>query len=348
MLVKYTGFSNDEKVFSEIREKRLPVIIGGEGNLAEAAERMLRQKGFDEIFHVLIDTSDYDIRIISDVPYKEFVFFHGFLESYALEPERFSKINGCRGVYYLSEIYGTEKITYPYYIDHENEFELIYRLLEDEISKDSLKAYLNAKVNEDAKGLHRLVEKPQYFGGAFLQVPQNGYFVDCGAYQGDSVCDYVNWTKGKYKGIMAFEPEHGNAEKLKEYIKREKLHDVAVIEKGAYDKAVRLCFSTCNEMSRIQEKGDAEIYTETIDKAAGDTEVTFIKMDIEGAELQALKGAEKIIQKYHPVLAVSAYHKASDLIDLSAQIRNYYNGYRFYFRLHKEIPIDAVLYAVPY
>ena len=73
----------------------------------------------------------------------------------------------------------------------------------------------------------------------------------------------------------------------------------------------------------------------------------FIKMDIEGAELYALKGARNTIETYHPILAICVYHRREDLITIPEYIRTLYEGYKFYIRAYSLYSTELVLYAVP-
>ena len=75
-------------------------------------------------------------------------------------------------------------------------------------------------------------------------------------------------------------------------------------------------------------------------------EVTYIKLDIEGAELEALKGAKKIIQKYKPRLAVCIYHKKEDLIEIPQYLKELVPEYKFYVRHYSNTTWETVLYAV--
>lgn len=221
--------------------------------------------------------------------------------------------------------------------------------MEDELSKKSMEAYITSRVNENAAGLHEHVRRPQYFCADFFKPSADEYCIDCGAFDGDTLRDFVKWTNRSYSGYAALEPNSSNADKLRNYIRQNKIENVVVFEKCAYSENTTLRFRINAENSRIAEEGDNAEHAEAdaIDNILGERRVTFIKMDIEGAELSALKGAKKTIEKYQPILAVSAYHKQSDLVELPEFIRNCCGGYKFYFRLHKELPIDAVLYAVP-
>lgn len=76
-------------------------------------------------------------------------------------------------------------------------------------------------------------------------------------------------------------------------------------------------------------------------------EVTYIKMDIEGAEAAALYGAKDTIARMHPRLAVSIYHKPEDIYELPEIILGYYPHYRLYLRHYSFSYYDTVLYAIP-
>lgn len=84
-----------------------------------------------------------------------------------------------------------------------------------------------------------------------------------------------------------------------------------------------------------------------MDDMLGDQPVTFIKMDIEGAELEAIRGARHIIQNQHPKLAISIYHKYEDIWTIPSQIMEYDLGYQFYLRHYSFSDYDTVLYAIP-
>jgi len=87
------------------------------------------------------------------------------------------------------------------------------------------------------------------------------------------------------------------------------------------------------------------IQADTIDNLLGSRPVSLIVMDVEGNELKALQGAKDSILKHKPLLAVAAYHKKDDLITLTGYLKELVAEYRFYFRVHKPMAIDAVLYA---
>lgn len=349
MNITYNGYSGDERVIGMIKRTGLPVVVGGEGSVACAVEKKLVENGISNYEKVSIDAVKNTVMPRSRIPFDRFIFLCGYLGCYRYPHGLFDTLKGCMGGYSLSEVYETERFSHQYYLEHQEDFEASYNLMEDELSRKSMEAYITSRVNESADGLHKYVRKPQYFGVEFFKPFVEEYCIDCGAFDGDTLRDFVKWTNGSYGGYIALEPNKGNANNLRRYIRQNGIENIVVIEKCAYSEKTTMHFRINAENSRIAEEGDIveRVEADTIDNISGDEHVTFIKMDIEGAELSALKGAKRTIGEKHPILAISAYHKQSDLLELPKFIRDCHKGYRFYFRLHKELPIDAILYAVP-
>ena len=88
------------------------------------------------------------------------------------------------------------------------------------------------------------------------------------------------------------------------------------------------------------------VHCTSIDEALKGRRVTFIKFDIEGSELAGLQGARNTIRKYHPVLAISAYHKREDIITLPSCIKEIDPGYQLYLRCYHENLAEIVLYGI--
>ena len=89
-----------------------------------------------------------------------------------------------------------------------------------------------------------------------------------------------------------------------------------------------------------------QVETVALDSILLDKHLTFLKMDIEGGEYDALRGTERIISELHPKLAISVYHLPSDIYDVPALILSYYPDYKFYLRHYSPFAEETVLYAV--
>ena len=93
--------------------------------------------------------------------------------------------------------------------------------------------------------------------------------------------------------------------------------------------------------------GDIEMPVTTIDDVLGGRKLTYIKMNIEGAEPDALRGGQKSIRKWLPRLAISVYHRPADLWQIPKQVLELNSGYELYLRQHDGGIIETVLYALP-
>ena len=125
---------------------------------------------------------------------------------------------------------------------------------------------------------------------------------------------------------------------------------VCLIKKGLWSCEEILNFyeNKFNSGSKIvnDASGSTTIMTTFVDSILNGGEVTFIKLDIEGSELEALRGASESIRKYHPLLAISVYHKPSDIVDIPTYIKNLVPEYELCLRSYHEENTEIVLYAI--
>lgn len=148
-----------------------------------------------------------------------------------------------------------------------------------------------------------------------------------------------------YKKTYAFEPDKNVYQQL---VANTKSLRIVLINKGVFSQTCTLSFDTKeNGCSNFQENGNLKIEVESLDDFLEQNEdkITFIKMDIEGSELEALKGASKTIKKYKPKLAICVYHRANDLIEIPRYIKSLHKDYKIFIRNHQMVPEDTVLYA---
>ena len=239
---------------------------------------------------------------------------------------------------------------YSYYMEHASELERVYGLLEDERSKQVFENLLNYKISRDSSlitDINDLDYCDQCFDMSILHFGQGEVFVDLGAYIGDTVDSFikhVDESKASYERIYALEPDPNNFMELK----RRTAHypNVTYINKGAYSENTVLRFSAEGKWtSCLDDQGDIEVSVCSLDEEIGDR-VTFMKSDIEGAEMQAIKGAENMIREYKPTLAFSIYHRKEDIFTIPLRLHELNQGYKFYMRHYGDIPIDSIVYAI--
>lgn len=232
-----------------------------------------------------------------------------------------------------------------------------YNCLSDEESK---KVFVNVICNRIASkysnySYEELCSRGEYFNSGVFDLSENECFVDCGAYNGDTIDEFLKVTNNKFENIIAFELDGDNYKILNE--------TVSSYENGISEKIKCYNYGVWNEESEITYGKGADndssdgisIYKDNnkdIAKAVklddillGD-KITLIKMDIEGAEQNALKGAENIIKKQKPKMAICLYHRLDDFWKIPLYLKKIVPQYKISIRHHSYCNFwDTVCYV---
>ena len=187
----------------------------------------------------------------------------------------------------------------------------------------------------------------QYFNPLTLDAFHNKpiSYVDGGAFTGDT---YLELCKlAEVKSAYLFEPDSTNFAQLLINVPST-VHSAQCLPLGLSDSFRILSFNAGNgEGATITDNGTAQIAVMALDDLLSRHSIDFIKLDVEGAELEALKGAQRLIERCRPVLALSLYHRPQDLWELPLTLSRLCERYSFYIRQHFFNSFDSVLYAVP-
>jgi len=226
----------------------------------------------------------------------------------------------------------------------------VFDLLDDEVLKALYFRVLKGRIFYGAiNPLFPPMPKVSYKQYFHSQVkPEDGdCIVDAGAYIGDTIEDIVKENIA-YKKIYAFEPDEQNYAKLIENIKT--YQNIEAYKYGLWDKSDKLYFNAESNMgSSITSdisKSNQTINTISLDEFFKDKEKpTLIKMDIEGAELNALLGAKEIICNYKPKLQICIYHKPEHLYQIPIVLKEWIKDYKLYIGHHEFDFRETVLYA---
>ena len=184
----------------------------------------------------------------------------------------------------------------------------------------------------------------QYFD--FFEPGSDEIFVDAGAFDGQTSVEFTKWCPG-YKDIYMFEANNRAESSIKKTMVEENISKYHLHMKGIsncsrtvnfYDDVVNMTGS------QISSSGEAIVPLVSLDETIDD-KVTFIKMDIEGEERNALLGAENLIKTYKPRLAVCVYHKIDDFFRIPELILNFNKDYRIALRHYTTLDMETVLYA---
>jgi FkbM family methyltransferase len=203
----------------------------------------------------------------------------------------------------------------------------------------------------DCLGLEYYLFRRQYFyeKNGIVVAPQTGdYVIDGGACTGDTALVFSN-AVGPTGRVYAFDPVAEHLELMEHNRQQFPLPNVDLMPYGLANIDVNCAPIVVNKYSpgfRIDQQQVPLRSIDSLVKSGDITRVDFIKMDIEGAEMQALKGAHQTIFRFQPKLGISLYHKPNDLFEIILYIQQNYPFYQLYidhYTIHQE---ETVLYCI--
>lgn len=240
---------------------------------------------------------------------------------------------------------GEGLFTYEYFLENRDKFEEVYDLLADDTSRKSYENIINFKISGNPKYLDLCTSPREEVYGDIIDLKDGEVFVDLGAYKGDTATEFVNACSEKgvrYDMIHAFEPNKKNFGKLQ--INTEGFN-IRCYNAAAYNSSGKVNF-TANEgrMARISSKGEDMIDTLAVDDITDNA--TIIKLDVEGAEYEAICGASGNIRRGAQVMC-ALYHRNEDMFRLPLLIHELAPELKLYIRHELYIPAwETNLYAV--
>ena len=336
----------EQNVWDVLKSTQLPVVIYGMGNGADMVIDKLRDMGVEVAGIFASDKfvrgqlfRGMQVKKYSDIckEYDDFFIVMSFAVHDDETIENVKKMASEHPFVAPDVPVADDTIFTREFIEaHNEEFDKAYELLADEESRENYIDILNFKVSGKIEYLFKAEKEKDFIYKEILKVGDNETFVDLGAYDGDTVREFVAACDGKYKRIYAFEADEKNFKKLK--ANTEELEKIYAFNLAAWDKKETLLFEKKKgRNSRLSSSGNVEVQAQSVDNVV-DGEVTILKMDIEGSEEKALDGARKTIVKYSPKLYICAYHRNSDMFLLPLKIHSMCCDYRFYFYHHRYIP----------
>ena len=339
------------------------LVIFGLGDFAKACEKALKKKGYS-VYGFLVSTKTIDshngtnvfaldefigedTQVIVGVFNRE----HPYVTILEAVESR-----GCIDILFPWDIYSTlgDDLGWQYWLS-EPEFlyknldkiKKIYNVLGDELSRSTLLNTVKFRMGLNLDYSLFRSDDEQYFNQLTLEPLKKTAinYVDGGAFDGDSYLELVKlYNVGE---AYLFEPDMENFSKLKDNLSKVKSRH-SLMPLALSDEYKILSFSGQGEGSHIDSSGGGvKIAAAALDDVLGGVELNFLKLDVEGAEADALCGAQTIISQSKPVIALSAYHKPQDLWELPNLISSISPDYTFYFRQHYYNSFDIVLYAIP-
>jgi len=228
---------------------------------------------------------------------------------------------------------------------NQNKYKWVFGLLEDDESKRIFKKLIHFRLSADLSYMSGFTERQaeQYFED-FLGLKEQGeVFVDVGGFDGYTSLEFIKRCP-EYRCVYFIEPELKNMDIAKSGLCEFK--NIHFLQKGLSNLKETVRFSIGGSSSAISAEGEIEIKVDALDDMI-EGNVTFIKMDIEGAEGLAIDGARQTIATSHPKLAICVYHKPNDMWKIAEQVLSIREDYKIYLRHYTEGVTETVMFFVP-
>ena len=325
-----------ENVWDYLSKSDKPIAVYGMGNGAQKIMETLEAHGgkVSDIFasdEFVRGHSFFGFKVMKYAEicekYEDFIVVLGFATHLDSVLDKIRQISQQHPVFAPDvPVAGNGLFTIDYVKKNEEKFDFVYSRLADDESRRVYLDIINFKISGKIKYLFNSFCDKENIYRDILKLKSNETIIDL---------EFTDFTSGRYKHIYALEPDAKNYKKLVK--NTADMENITLFNMGAWDKRDILIFDKkAGRNSKLSSEGIPVEVTD-IDSLIDDN-ITMIKMDIEGAELHALEGANKIIEKNKPKLYVCAYHRNEDLFSLPIKILQLNENYKIYFRHSKYIP----------
>ncbi len=241
-------------------------------------------------------------------------------------------------------VFGENIFNEKFYIENANLFNKAYGLLKDELSRKVFRDIIAFQYSGDIKILEGCTtDKKEAF--EILKLGDSEAYLDLGAYNGDTIEEFLNYSRGSYKSITAFEPNKKSFAKLKNYCAN--LKNVSLWNLGSYNKNTLISFNSKSGRNCAIDENGTPVQVARVDTILCGKRITYAKLDVEGAEKETFEGMENTLKLFKPKLNVALYHRSEDIFALILQLNEINPEYKFYIRHHPYIPHwDTNLYCL--
>lgn len=336
-------------VWENLKAVDKPIVLYGMGN---GADRILDRCIAEGIVVSGVFASDafvrgqtfrsYPVRKYADMvkQFGDFIVVISFASESPLLLKNFYELANKHETYapHVALFAGDDIVTFPWLYAHARQLQFVYDNLADERSREVFADILNYKISGKLGYLQHSTSERWDDLKAVFSFGKEEIYADLGAYNGDTIVEFLNLTGGKYRKIFALEPDKKNFIKLERFVAEEGLSKVFLCNKGIWSgRGTQNFFQRGGRMSNLSKTGKSSIEVDSLDNILGTDHVSYVKMDVEGAEAETLLGASEHLAKYMPKLFVAAYHRDNDLWRLP-QILWSIAPYRLFLRKHPYVP----------
>jgi len=241
-----------------------------------------------------------------------------------------------------------------FFQENESRIGYIASFLEDEKSKAAYRSLIHYRYCRKRSNVSPFKDKwkTMYLDQELITPSESEVFIDCGAYTGETSLlfhEYCLAAGRPAPQCILFEPDAHNRMQLTKNLSKF-VNKPIVFPMGLWREAGNLNFSSVDISSKIYSAGPESIAVDSLDhilETAMIPSVTYIKIDVEGADLDVLYGARRTIQKYRPRIAIAIYHTDEHMLAIPETIHEMCPEYRFFIRHYTSTERDTVLYCLP-
>lgn len=378
-----------DTLWEYLKTIKKPIVLYGTGN---GAEKILHRLAAENITVSDIFVSDefyrgqnfcgFTVRKYSDLESlnRSVVVLIAFAGERPALLERFAYLAQIQETYAPHVLLFTndEIITPDWLAKNEAAIQHVYDQLADDMSRKVFAAVLNYKLSGKLFYLQECETKREEDLQTLFRFDFPGVYVDAGAYDGDTIKEFLRLSQGQYKKIYAIEPDSKNFLRLCNTIREEKLNNIVTVRAGVWERKtekilagnggrqstllsndtlasrtgepLRIKADTMSQgsavkngvISRRKKVRQQKVLLEALDDLLQDESADYIKFDVEGVEKEALLGtAQHLIRGASgrlPQLLIAAYHHDSDIILLPLLLWELQPDYKIYLRKHPYVP----------
>lgn len=339
-----------ETAWDRLKNTNKPIVLYGMGN---GADKILDWCDANGVKVAAIFASDdfvrgqifrgYKICKYADVvsQYQDFLLVIAFASESPVVLEHFFALANKHETIapHLSLFEGDEVVSFSWLAKYQQELLEVYTNMADEASREVFAATLNYKLSGKLSYLEVITTMRQEDCQQIFHFGKDETYVDLGAYDGDTIKEFLNYTDFSYKKIIALEPDGKNFKKIQRFVQEAGLENVHLLNKGIWSEEGILSFAASGgRQSALQSDGKVEVLVDSVDHIMQGKQVSYMKLDVEGAEFEALSGAAETIDKWTPKLFVAAYHRDNDLWRLPLLLWQLNKNYNIYLRKHPYVP----------
>lgn len=332
-----------------------PIILYGTGNGADIVIDELCRLGVkisevaaSEGFVRKRDFRGFTVKSIKDITeiYEDFIIILGFASSIPQVMEDIKSLSEKhRVIMPVVPVFGNTIFNRKYLETHIDELINIRDMLCDEESKRIFDNMILFHFTGELKYLFSSESTRESALTDILRLTDKEDMLDLGAYRGDTIEELINLTGG-YSSVLSLEPDKKSFEKLCTYLKDKE--NTQALPYAVWNCEKELVFSGGGgRQSALSQNGKYTVQAVAVDSITNDRRITYVKMDVEGVEKEAMEGMQILLKSQKPKLSIACYHRTEDLCTLIPLIKSINPTYRIHLRHHPYIPFwDTNLYCV--